>query len=141
MTTKFAYQTLSIEHKIKYVLLFFVSIFIVVNIGVDFFTAKSQNYSFYFSEALIFSSYWLLFVPLVQLFLKLKFCRQIYAKIKISVSCNIGMETQLTREYKSLTCVLLVLLNKIRSNFFFNFFFNLLFNLTNLSKYFLIVFR
>ena len=80
MTTKFTYQTLNIERKIKYVLLFFVSIFIVVNIGVDFFTAKSQNYSFYFSEALIFSSYWLLFVPLVQLFLK--FVKRTYGFVK-----------------------------------------------------------
>lgn len=59
------------RQRLKMILPLLFSLFIFVNIGVDFFTAKIQNYSFYFSESLLFSFYWLLFVPFAHLLLML----------------------------------------------------------------------
>lgn len=71
MTTKYTYQILNDRQRLKMILPLLFSLFIFVNIGVDFFTAKIQNYSFYFSESLLFSFYWLLFVPFAHLLLML----------------------------------------------------------------------
>lgn len=46
-------------------------LFIAVNIALDYLTTLFQNSAFYISESLLFSSYWILFFPLLALFLKL----------------------------------------------------------------------
>ncbi|PKW20564.1 LytR/AlgR family response regulator transcription factor [Flavobacterium lindanitolerans] len=46
-------------------------LFITVNVLIDYLSTLSQNSAFYLSESLLFSSYWILFLPLLTLFLKL----------------------------------------------------------------------
>lgn len=43
---------------------------IVVNVIVDYLFTQLQNSAFYFSESLLFSSYWILYLPLLPLLLK-----------------------------------------------------------------------
>lgn len=45
--------------------------FILITIGIDFVYARFQNSSFYFSESLLFSSFWILFIPLLNIQLKI----------------------------------------------------------------------
>lgn len=44
-------------------------LFAALNIGLDYLFTRFQNSSFYFSESLLFSSYWILFLPFVLLFI------------------------------------------------------------------------
>ncbi|WP_370031254.1 LytR/AlgR family response regulator transcription factor [Flavobacterium sp. 28YEA47A] len=45
-------------------------LFIITNVSIDYLSTLFQNSAFYISESLLFSSYWILFFPLLTLLLK-----------------------------------------------------------------------
>ena len=59
---------------------------ILITIGIDFVYARSQNSSFYFSESLLFSSFWILFIPLLNIQLRTsKRTKNVYCGMAISI--------------------------------------------------------
>lgn len=72
MTIKHTYQSFQYKQKVNFVIATCIALFIFANVLLDFLFTLSQNSSFYISESLLFSSsYWLLFMPLVTLVLKM----------------------------------------------------------------------
>lgn len=71
MTIKETYETL--QNKQKRYILFVTALLLLIfaTLGMDFLFAKFQHGSFYISESLLFSSYWLLFLPLLNIQWKL----------------------------------------------------------------------
>lgn len=67
------YQALQNKHRLFQVLIAVLLLMISANVLLDFLFAQFQNSAFYISESLLFSSFWILFVPF--LFLQLKFIK------------------------------------------------------------------
>ncbi|MBO9595384.1 MAG: LytTR family transcriptional regulator [Niabella sp.] len=68
MTVYFPFQS---KLKLRYILLACMGLFMTANVVLDYIFTRFQNSAFYFSESLLFSSYWVLFLPLPALALKL----------------------------------------------------------------------
>lgn len=60
-----------LQSKQKYIFAFCLILFIAANIILDYLFTIFQNSSFYFSESLLFSSYWVIYILLLPLFFKL----------------------------------------------------------------------
>ena len=60
-----------LQSKQKYIFAFCLILFITANIILDYLFTIFQNSSFYFSESLLFSSYWVIYILLLPLFFKL----------------------------------------------------------------------
>lgn len=60
-----------LQSKQKYIFAFCSILFITANIILDYLFTIFQNSSFYFSESLLFSSYWVIYILLLPLFFKL----------------------------------------------------------------------
>jgi len=58
------------KQKLKSIFAAGLILFIVTNISIDYLSTLFQNSAFYISESLLFSSYWILFFPLLILLLK-----------------------------------------------------------------------
>ncbi len=70
-TTLLTYQIFQKKQKLNSIIATCIMLFIFTNVLLDFLFTLSQNSSFYISESLIFSSYWLLFLPLLTLAFKI----------------------------------------------------------------------
>lgn len=71
MTILQTYQFFQPKQKLSLTISIFVALFICINVLLDFLFTLFQNSSFYISESLLFSSYWLLFLPLLTFFQKI----------------------------------------------------------------------
>ncbi len=71
MTFQQAQTTLTRKTYRPWLLLTAVGVFMVITMGSDFLEARFRHGSFYFSESLLFSVYWLLFLPLLDLLWRL----------------------------------------------------------------------
>lgn len=65
MTVLRTYQLIHRKAKLSIAILSGVAFFILANVFIDFYFSGFQNSSFYISESLLFSSYWVLFLPLL----------------------------------------------------------------------------
>lgn len=72
LTIKKTYQIFQYKQKVNFIFVTCIVLLIFANVILDFSFTLSQNSSFYISESLLFSSsYWLLFLPLMTLVLKI----------------------------------------------------------------------
>lgn len=72
LTIKHTYQIFQHREKVNFIFVTCIMLFVLANVLLDFLHSLSQSSSFYISESLLFSScYWLLFMPLVTLVLKM----------------------------------------------------------------------
>lgn len=71
LTTQITYPVFQSRLKAKYIFSISFIVFAIANVVLDYLFTRFQNSSFYFSESLLFSSYWVLFLPLLLLFLDL----------------------------------------------------------------------
>ena len=71
LTTQITYPVFQSRLKAKYIFSICFILFAIANVALDYLFTRFQNSSFYFSESLLFSSYWILFLPLLLLFLDL----------------------------------------------------------------------
>ncbi len=71
MTIQQTYYILQSKQKRNIIVVIFLSVMIFATIGLDFLYAQFQNISFYISESLLFSCFWLLFLPLLSVQLEL----------------------------------------------------------------------
>ena len=72
LTIQQTYQIFQSKQKRNFIITVCIVLFIFANVILDFAYTLVQNSSFYISESLLFSSYWLLFFPLLTLVLKTK---------------------------------------------------------------------
>lgn len=71
MTIQPTYQIFQSKQKLNFIISVCIMLFITANVILDFLFTVFQNSSFYISESLLFSSYWLLYLPLLTFILKL----------------------------------------------------------------------
>lgn len=71
MTTQDTYQIFQSKQKLNFIITVCIVLFIIANVILDFSFTLFQNSEFYISESLLFSSYWLLFIPLLPFVLKM----------------------------------------------------------------------
>jgi two-component system response regulator LytT len=64
-TIQQTYQIFQSKQKLKFLITVCIALFIVANVLLDFSFTLFQNSSFYITESLLFSSYWLLYLPLL----------------------------------------------------------------------------
>lgn len=86
MTIQHTYQVFQSKKKLNLMITVCIVLFICANIMLDFVLTLFQNSSFYISESLLFSSYWLLFIPLLMLVLKISM-KTIKTEMKLSIIC------------------------------------------------------
>ncbi len=67
MTAQYIYKFLQNKKIVYYTVITCLLIVTGVNVWLDYFFAQIQNSTFYISESLLFSSFWLLFLPLLYL--------------------------------------------------------------------------
>lgn len=65
MTNQQTYQIFPNKWRLNFIIAICIFVFLFTNVLVDFSFTFFQNSSFYISESLLFSSYWLLFLPLL----------------------------------------------------------------------------
>ena len=70
MTTQQTYQIFQHRQKLNLIITVCITLFIFANVMLDFVYTLVQDSSFYISESLLFSSYLLLFLPLLTFVLK-----------------------------------------------------------------------
>ncbi|MCD2421711.1 LytTR family transcriptional regulator [Niabella pedocola] len=70
LTSRLFYSLFQNRLKPKYILTACLGLLITANVVLDYLFTRVQNSAFYFSESLLFSSYWALFLPLLTLALK-----------------------------------------------------------------------
>lgn len=58
---------------------------VIINVSLDYFLTLSQNSSFYISESLLFSTYWILYIPLLLLISKLSIKTEKF-KLKLALT-------------------------------------------------------
>lgn len=72
MTIQVLYSLIQTRQKKPgYIFTACLALLMAANVVLDYVFTRFQNSSFYFSESLLFSSYWVLFLPLLALALKL----------------------------------------------------------------------
>ncbi len=71
VTMQQTYYILQSKQKRNIIVVTYLSVMIFATVGLDFLYAQSQNTSFYISESLLFSCFWLLFLPLLSVQLEL----------------------------------------------------------------------
>lgn len=71
MALQLTYSIFQNRQKLNSVFAACLVLFIAANVTLDYLATLFQNSAFYISESLLFSSYWVLFFPLLALFLKL----------------------------------------------------------------------
>ncbi len=71
MALQITYPIIQNRQKLKSIFAVCLALLLVANIALDYLYALFQNSTFYISESLLFSSYWVLFLPLWALFQKL----------------------------------------------------------------------
>lgn len=71
MTIQKTYQLFQNKQKLNFIITACLILLIFANVLLDFSFTLFQNSSFYISESLLFSSYWLLFLPLLTIVLKI----------------------------------------------------------------------
>jgi two-component system response regulator LytT len=71
LTIPQTYRIFQSKQKLNFTITAGIALFIVVNVIVDFSFTLFQNSSFYIAESLLFSSYWLLYLPLLIVIFKL----------------------------------------------------------------------
>ncbi|SMC90878.1 LytR/AlgR family response regulator transcription factor [Moheibacter sediminis] len=59
-----------IQEKKKLIFISFLAVMLIINVFVDYLFTLLRNSSFYISESLLFSSYWIIYVPVLFLFSK-----------------------------------------------------------------------
>jgi len=70
LTIQQTYQNFQSKQKVNFIITVCIVVFIFANVLLDLSYTLFQNSSFYISESLLFSSYWLLFLPLLTFVLK-----------------------------------------------------------------------
>jgi two-component system, LytTR family, response regulator LytT len=70
LTIRPTYLIFQHKQKLKYIFTTCLVLFMISNVVLDYFYTLFQKSSFYISESVLFSSYWLLFIPIVSLLLK-----------------------------------------------------------------------
>lgn len=71
MTIQQTYQIFQNKQKLNFIITVCIALFIFVNVMLDFSFTLFQDSAFYISESLLFSSYWLLFLPLLTFVIKM----------------------------------------------------------------------